>query len=114
MQTPYFRRMSSLSIWALGMTGIFLRRASMTSGLVSGTALETTTPSASPTFEPYGLKDHGPKLFKPRRDVALLLVRAADGIARIEQDLGDAGHARAADADEMELHDFFKHSGILS
>jgi len=48
---PRFKRISSLSITARGTTGIFLARASMTSGLSDATALETTIASAAATCE---------------------------------------------------------------
>ncbi len=47
MAMPYFIRMSSASISARGMTGIFLRCASTTSSLSGRTAEETTTTRAS-------------------------------------------------------------------
>jgi hypothetical protein len=47
--TPYFRRMSSASISARGMTGMPRRRASTTSGLVGRTAVEITTTCAPST-----------------------------------------------------------------
>src|SRR2546425_990106 len=49
MAMPYLMRMSSASISARGITGIWRRRASSTSGLSGRTAEETTTTSASPT-----------------------------------------------------------------
>ncbi|GIW55261.1 MAG: hypothetical protein KatS3mg082_1665 [Nitrospiraceae bacterium] len=48
---PYFNRISSASISARGMTGIFLALASTTSGLVGATAEEITTTCASPTLD---------------------------------------------------------------
>ena len=50
MAMPCLRRISSASISARGMTGIWRRRASTTSGLSRRTADEITTTSASPTF----------------------------------------------------------------
>ena len=47
---PYFRRISSASISARGITGIWRARAATTSGLSDCTADETTTTSASPRF----------------------------------------------------------------
>src|SRR5690606_26351045 len=44
----------------------------------------------------------GAQLRQPPGDAGFLDVRAADGIAQVEQDLGDAAHSRAADADEMD------------
>ncbi|MGB5995223.1 MAG: hypothetical protein WBG20_07390 [Candidatus Deferrimicrobiaceae bacterium] len=44
---PYFIRMSSASISARGMTGIFLRCASITSSLSGRMAEETTTTETS-------------------------------------------------------------------
>ena len=48
--TPYFRRINSASISALGMTGICRRLASRISTLSERTADETTTTSAFSTF----------------------------------------------------------------
>ena len=50
MAMPCLSRISSASISARGMTGIFRRRASTTSGLSRRTADEITTTSASPTW----------------------------------------------------------------
>ena len=46
--TPYFMRISSASISARGITGMFRRRASNTSELVNFTAVEITTTEGSP------------------------------------------------------------------
>ena len=46
---PYFSRISSASISALGMMGIWSRRASTTSGFEALTAEDTTTTSAPST-----------------------------------------------------------------
>ena len=51
MATPYLSRISSASISARGMTGMTLALAAATSGLVGGTADETTTTCALPMFD---------------------------------------------------------------
>jgi hypothetical protein len=50
MAMPYLSRISSASISARGMTGIFFARAATTSGLSLRTAVEITTTSASVRF----------------------------------------------------------------
>jgi len=50
MAMPYFNRISSESISARWMTGILRERASITSGLLAGTAELVTTTSAADTF----------------------------------------------------------------
>jgi hypothetical protein len=50
MATPYLSRISSASISARGMTGIFFCLAASTSGLSFFTALEITTTSHSSRF----------------------------------------------------------------
>src|SRR5690606_11348215 len=47
---------------------------------------------------------------QPPRHGGFLDVGAADGIAQVQQDLGDAAHARAADADEMDVADAVLHA----
>jgi hypothetical protein len=47
---PYFSRINSASISARWITGIFLARASSTSGLLAGTAELVTTTSHSAAF----------------------------------------------------------------
>src|SRR5829696_3718132 len=47
--------------------------------------------------------DTGAERAQPIRDARELQIRAADGVAEIQQDLGDTGHAGAADADEMDV-----------
>ena len=48
---PYFKRISSASISARGITGIFILCASMTSGLSAFTAEEVTTTCAPSALE---------------------------------------------------------------
>ena len=46
--------------------------------------------------------DAGAQRRQPARDVALAQVGAGDRVAEVQQHLGDAGHADAADADEVD------------
>ena len=48
-------------------------------------------------------KNAGPELLQALGDGRAGNVRAADDVAEIEEHLGDAAHARAADADEVEV-----------
>ena len=101
---PYLSRISSASISARGTTGIFRPRASTTSGLSRRTAVDVTTTSASPTFAAsWPDRDAPAELGEPAGGLGLLQVRARDGVAEVEQHLGDAAHADAADPDEVDL-----------
>ena len=95
-------RISSASISARGITGICRRAASPTSGFVGRTADDTTTTSASPTLRRVvSLRDADAERLEPVGHRGRLLVRSADRVPEIGEQLGDAAHADAADADEM-------------
>ena len=99
---PYFMRISSASISARGMTGIIRRPASATSGLPARMAVEVTTTSASPTFSaPMPENDLPAQVGQAPGDVRLAQIGAGNLVAEVEQDLGNAAHADAADADEV-------------
>ena len=53
--------------------------------------------------------DGGAERIEPARRRAAGDVRAADPVAQVEQHLGDAAHARAADADEVDVLDLVFH-----
>jgi hypothetical protein len=71
------------------MIGIFRARASTSSGLSRWTAEEIDL-------------DPPPQPGQAAGDLAGLQVGAGDGVAEVEQHLGDAAHADAADADEVD------------
>ena len=106
MATQLFSRISSASISARRTTGSRCARAATSSGLSCLIAEETTTTSAPPRFSaacPIAIVD---ALVAQPLDVgALGLVGALHRIAEIDQHLGDAAHADAADADEMHRTD---------
>ena len=104
MATPYLSRMSSASISARGMTGTLRARASTTSGLSRRTAEEVTTTSASRTLAAaWPTLDAAAERGEAAGGVGGLEVGAGDGVAEVEEHLGDAAHADAADADEVDL-----------
>ena len=110
--TPYLRRISSASISARGITGTPRRRASATSGLSGRTAVEVTT-----TWAPVDVaRRRGPRTTRaPSAGEALgrrraLQVGARHRVAEVQQHLGDAAHAGAADADEVHVLDAPKHA----
>ena len=115
MAMPYFIRISSASISARGITGISRRCASSTSGLSARTAVEVTTTSTSrEILAAMAVDDLRPQLHQALGDLALLQVGAGDLVAEIEQHLGDAAHADAADADKVDFTDLAEHSVSLS
>ena len=100
--TPSLRRISSASISARGMTGMSARARGRDLGVVVRTALETTTTSARATFRRGGRSDAGAQRRQAAGNVAVAQVRAGHPVAQVQQHLGDAAHADAADADEMD------------
>ena len=103
MATQYFSRIISASISARRTTGRRCARAATSSGLSGLIAEETTTTPASPRLSaawPMAIVD---ALVAQALDVgAVGRIRALNLIAEIVHDLGDAAHADAADADEMD------------
>ncbi len=78
-------------------------RAAASSGLSSFTAVEWTTTSASAqVFGPVAQVDAHPQVRQPPGDGAFGQVRAADAVPLAHQQLRQAAHADAADADEVE------------
>ena len=101
--TPSLTRISSPSISARGMTGMLRARAAAISGLSGRTALDTTTTSARATFSArWPMLMPAPSAGQAADDVAVAHVRPRHRVAEVQQHLGDAGHADAADADEMD------------
>ncbi len=98
-------RISSASISARGITGIFSSRARTTSGFANLTADEMTTTS---TFGPTRSAWWPSAICAPRsvrRSVVSLAARS-DPLTvepEVQQHLGDAAHADAADADEVDV-----------
>ena len=91
---------------ARGTIGICFSRAAITSGLSSCTAVEVTTASAPAMFSaawPRWML--APMLCQPLCHRIVGEIGAGDGIAQIQQHLGDAAHAGAADADKMDVFD---------
>ena len=106
MATPYLRRISSASISARGMTGMPRRRASSTSGLSRRTAVEVTTTCASPhVLGGVAVGDARAERGEAVGHRRALEVGAGDRVAEVQQHLGDAAHAGAADADEVHVLD---------
>ena len=115
MATPYLSRMSSASISARGMTGTCFSRAAITSTLSFFTADEITTTCGVVMFSArWPMKISPPRLPEPLRGVRLLQVRSRDLVPEVQEHLGDAAHADAADADEMDMLNFFEHSPCRS
>ena len=95
--------MSSPSISARGTTGMRASRAAATSGLSWATALETTTTSAPFTFSAaMAERDARAELRETLGDGVRLEVRALHLVAEVDEHFGDAAHAAAADADEVD------------
>ena len=65
-------------------------------------------------FRDVPFKDSGAQRGQALRDAGILEVGAGDFIAKIQQDLGNAAHADAADAYEMDALDFRKHGWLFS
>ena len=108
---PYLSRMSSASISARWMTGILRCRASTTSGFCSLTAeLVTTTPEPNHVARPRAPENGGAQAHQPVGNAGLAQVGAGNGIAEGQQNFGDAAHADAANANEMNALRFRKHS----
>ena len=109
--TPYLSRISSASISARGITGTPRRRASSTSGLSRRTAVEVTTTWAPPhVLGRVALGDARAERGEPVGHGRALQVGAGHRVAEVQQHLGDAAHARAADADEVHVLDLPKHA----
>ena len=107
---PCFRRISSASISARGTTGMPRSRAATTSGLSAATAVDTTTASAPATFAAaWPIAIATPSRARRARDRALGEVGAGHLVALRREHLGDAAHAGAADADEVDALDLVLH-----
>ncbi len=103
MATHCFSRISSASISARRTTGMRRARAAVSSGLSRLIAVETTTTAASPRLRGVVADEDARALVAQPLDVGVVAgVRALHLVAEIDQHLGDAGHADAADADEMD------------
>ena len=89
--------------------------AATTSGLSSCTAVEMTTTSAFCTFSAaWPMPISPPEAGQPLGGVRAAQVGAGDLVAQVEQHLGDAAHADAADADEMNFLYFPVHEASAS
>ena len=51
---------------------------------------------------------------QPLQSCAVAEVRTRDGVAHVQQHLGDAGHARAADTDEVDMGNGVLHAASSS
>ena len=99
----HFSRISSASISARRTTGSSAARAAMHLGLSCFTAEETTTTCAWPRLSAsWPIVHRDPCGAQAGDVVALGDVAALHRVAEIVQHLGDAGHADAADADEVD------------
>ncbi len=102
MATQVLKRMSSASISARRTTGRRFSRAATSSGLSRLIAVETTTTAASPRFLASWPTCTGDALVAQALHIgAVGGVRALHLVAEVDEHLGDAGHADAADADEV-------------
>jgi hypothetical protein len=111
MAMPCFRRISSASITARGTTGMRAARAAITSGLSPFTAVEVTTASAPAMwFASWPTCHADAQRGQALQGGAVALVAAGDAVAQVVQDLGDAAHAGAADADEVDVLDGVLHA----
>ena len=101
--TPSLTRISSPSISARGMTGMSRARAAGDLRVVGAhRAGHDDHVGARDVLGAVADADAGAQRRQPARDVALAHVRAGDRVAEVQQHLGDARHADAADADEMD------------
>ena len=115
MAMPCFRRISSASISARGTTGMRFARAATTSGLSACTAVEVTTASApAMCAASWPTKTVMPRPARRRGRRAVRQVGARDLVAEVEQHFGDAAHAGAADADEMNMLDRVLHAATAA
>ena len=102
----HFSRISSPSISARRTTGSRRARAASTSGLSFLTAVDTTTTWAlADVVGAMADRDLDAELAQPARVGAVGDVAALHLVAEIVQHLGDARHADAADADEVDQSD---------
>ena len=101
--TQRFSRISSASISARRTTGRRFARAAASSGLSRLIAVETTTTSRLAEIVRLVADRDGRALVAQALHVGDVGgVRALHRVAEIDQHLGDAAHADAADADEMD------------
>ena len=114
MAMPRFRRINSPSITARGTSGILRARAATTSGLSCGTAVDVTTASASPMFSAAWPEHDGrAQARQALRGRIAAQVGARHVVAEVEQHFGDAAHAAAANADEVDIVYFMLHRANL-
>ena len=111
MAMPYFRRINSASISARWITGnvqsCALRRPRDSPRAIA--ELVTTT-SAPATFSAaWPQRSIAPSSASRSVTAELLQIGAGNLVAEVQQHLGDAAHADAADADEMNALNFGKH-----
>ena len=107
---PYFMRISSASISPRGITGTLAAWAATTSGLSPLTAEEMTTTWAPSMASPWWPRcTVMPRPAQALGDGALLQIRAGYLVAQVGEHLGDARHADAADAHEMDVLDLAEH-----
>ena len=107
---PYFRRISSASSSPRGITGMFSRRASSTSGLRASTAELTTTALAPAMFAAaWPSMIAAPSACQPLGGGAEFQIGPADLVAEVQQHFRDPGHADAADAGEVQMLRLKKH-----
>ena len=96
-------RISSASISALAITGTPRRRASTISGLSCRAADVTTTTSASPMLSPACPSCTRTPIPASRRVMSVSTgIGPAHLVAQVDEQFGDATHADAADADEVD------------
>ena len=115
MAMPYFRRISSASISARGITGMWLSVRGGDLGIVARDRgaghhhFGACKILRAMAFEGEGA--HGGQAMGDGRGFQ---VRAGNLVAEVQQHLGDAAHADAADTDEMNALNFGKHEIVAS
>ena len=103
MATQDLKRISSASISARRTTGRRRSRAATSSGLSRRIAVETTTRAGLLDVAGLVADEGAHALLGQAPDVGVVVgVRPLHGVAEVVHHLGDAGHADAADADEVD------------
>ena len=110
--TPYLSRISSASISARGMTGMPRAARLGDLGVVAAAPRSRSRPRGRPRrSRPRGPRRRArPERGEPVRHRGALQVGAGHRVAEVQQHLGDAAHAGAADPDEVDVLDPPKHA----
>src|SRR5882762_313545 len=104
MATPSFRRISSASISARGITGMPRSLAAITGiVLLHGAGGDHHVHVGRHVLCPVPGADDPAQRGEAPGDLALLEVGSAHPVAEVQQELGDAAHADSPDPDEVDL-----------